>query len=113
MFTPRERDTSMIPKAIDNSKLPFDVSSDIAVVNVLVLYRMFPPTIMARPISEIARPKPNIMAVDMPYLASLIMARMVCILFAPIETAVSRISAGTLFNADIVSPVIIGDISMM
>ncbi len=71
MLTVNAKDTRIIPKAIANSKLPTDVSSDIAVVSVLVYPRMLPPTIIANPISDIARPKPKRIAVDTPYLASL------------------------------------------
>jgi len=89
MFTANANDTRIIPKAIAISKLPIDVSSDIAVVRVLVYPRMLPPTTIARPISEMARPNPRSIAVDTPYRASLTIVYIVCSLLAPRDMAVS------------------------
>ena len=51
---------NIIPSAIDSTISPFDVSKDIAVVITLVYPRMLPPTIKAKPTSDIALPNPSI-----------------------------------------------------
>ena len=67
MLTDRDNETRIIPRARANSKLPTEVSRDIAVVNVLVYPRIFPPTIIANPISENALPNPIRTAAQTPY----------------------------------------------
>ncbi len=67
--------SKITPNFIAMSVLPFDVSRTILVVITLVFPAIFPPTIITAPTSAIARPKPRIIACDMPWLESFISAR--------------------------------------
>ena len=100
-----------MPSAIDNSKSPFDVSSEIAVVIVLVNPLILPPTINERPTSDMARPNAMIIAASMAKRASLITRSVVWNLFAPSEIAVSATALSTPLSAAIVRPIIIGHMS--
>ena len=60
-----------MPRAMDSSISPLDVSSDMAVVKTLVNPLILPPTIRANPTSEIARPKASKIAAITANLASL------------------------------------------
>ena len=61
----------IIPRAIDSSTSPLDVSREIAVVIVLVKPLILPPTIKDSPTSEIARPNPMSTAASIANRASL------------------------------------------
>lgn len=52
----------MNPKAIESTRLPLDVSRDMAVVKFLVKPLILPPMSMATPTSDIALPNPSITA---------------------------------------------------
>ena len=110
MLVTRAAARRIMPRAMESSTLPFDVSSEMAVVRVLVKPFIFPPTMMASPTSETARPKLSAMAEIIEYLASLIMAMEVCIGLAPRALAVSARALSTLFRLLIVKPRRIGEI---
>jgi len=98
----------IIPRAMASSSSPFDVSSEIAVVMTRVNPLILPPTMRAKPTSEMALPKAIITAAKTAYLASLNMMRAVCQPLAPRERAVSASALSTPLRAEIVKPSSIG-----
>ena len=106
-------DISIIPKAMDNSRSPIDVSKEMAVVRTLVYPRMFPPIIIATPTSDKARPNPKSMAAMTAAFASFKIVNMTWRSVAPRDIAVSFICTLTPPRAEMVRPIIIGVISMV
>ena len=104
---------SIIPKAMDNSRSPMDVSKEIAVVSTLVYPRMFPPIIIATPTSDKARPNPKRMAAMTATFASFIIVNMTCRSVAPREAAVSLICTLTPPRAEMVRPIMMGVMSIV
>ena len=104
---------SIIPKAMDNSKSPIDVSKEIAVVSTLVYPRMFPPIIIATPTSDKARPNPKRMAAITAAFASFMIVNMTWRSVAPRDTAVSLICTLTPPRAEIVRPIMMGVMSIV
>ena len=100
---------SIMPSANANSSSPLDVSSEIAVVIVLVNPLILPPTINDSPTSDMTRPNPMISAANIAKRASLTTSAVAWNLLAPRELAVSIIALSTPLSAEMVSPVIIGD----
>lgn len=104
-------DMSIIPRAIDSSRSPMDVSNEIAVVKTLVYPRMFPPIIIATPTSDKARPNPKRMAAMTATLASFMIVKMTWKSVAPKDTAVSLICIFTPPRAEMVRPIMMGVMS--
>ncbi len=106
-------DISIIPRAMDSSRSPIDVSKEIAVVSTLVYPRMFPPIIIATPTSDKARPNPKRMAAMTAAFASFMIVNMTWKSVAPRDTAVSFICTFTPPRAEMVRPIMIGVMSIV